>query len=202
MGMYFDENGTAENKFQSIDSALNGLCDRIDVIEAKLGVLLNAMNSISSNLQKMSLAINASLSELSTVPVNPVAVEPTVESVSVYKENTKNEETNHAIVLEIRYLGAPSGAGFEVMNERAEKTVNTLYVLEIDRSAKTARFYPDKAKISQLAYNRTSLLDPVCEIDGVGDLSSCDISIIEEDYGLLCLDIDYWKVTKKCKLRC
>ena len=111
-----------------------------------------------------------------------------------------NEECK-AVNVEIRYLGAPSGEGFEIMNERAAKSFDTFYILEIDRANGKAKFYPNNENLTQMIQSKHYYLDPVCIIDGSLD-NLCYLNITPENYGELVLDRDYWQVTKKCIIKC
>lgn len=208
MGMFINENKTAEKQFRDIDKTLNGLFDRIDSAEEKLETLKLVLGKLSDSLQEMSLSIKTALNQ--ACDVNESIETSCTISASEEKEPIHEcapEEKVGADVkveseFEIRFLGAPSGSGFEVMNERTEKSISTLYILEIDRANKIAYFYPNKENIAKLVYDRPHNLEPVCDIEGVDD-SLCDLYISKDDYGVLHLEApDYWKVQKKCLIKC
>lgn len=200
MGMYFEDNDSSEKKFVSIDEVLNQLCNRIDATEAKLDILNELLSCISVNLKEISCTIETTLNKKETArfcvtdnPINNVEKESECELATSDNNTPKN--------LEIRFLGSPSGAGFEVMNEKTEKTISTLYILEIDRENRTAYFYPNKDNLSQLIYDKTNLLDYVCDVEGTLT-SSCNLNISREHYGKLQLNADYWELKKKCLIIC
>ena len=111
-----------------------------------------------------------------------------------------NEECE-AVKIELRYLGAPSGSGFEIINERSTISFDTLYILEIDRANGKAKFYPNVENLTQMVQSRNYYIDPVCDIEGSLD-NICSFNISRENYGELILDNDYWQVTKKFLIKC
>lgn len=112
---------------------------------------------------------------------------------------SREEKPEQSKFTETRYLGAPSGQGFEVMNERGTKSIDTIYILEIDRENRTAKFYPNNDNVMQLIQDRKYYLDPVCDVEGSLD-SLVYLNIPKENYGELTLDGDYWSLKKKCKI--
>lgn len=202
MGMYFDDNDSVEIKFTSIDNALNGLCERFDNTEEFLRVLLGKIDKLTEDFTDLSLKIQTSLiNEKVEANVNEDFSSETKILNPTLTDSLEAKSDPHPIGLEIRYLGAPSGAGFEVMNERTEKNISTLYILEIDRAEKIAYFYPNKENLSQLIYDKQNLLNHVCDVEGVLT-SDYEFNIQPQDYGVLMLESDYWKLKKKCLIKC
>ncbi len=125
----------------------------------------------------------------------------TAEDTVPQTQYTPTNEEEKAMDVEIRYLGAPSGNGFEMINERTTKSIDTLYILEIDRANGKAKFYPNNENLTQMIQSKHYYIDPVCDIEGSLD-SLCYLNIAPENYGELLLDRDYWQVTKKCIIKC
>lgn len=204
---------------QSEEDEISRLCSRIDFLEKKIDVLCDILCRLSSGFKDLSDAtyVKSYLDYTSSVKsctLEQDELQAMQEQVSdnsdtagqmygthaenVSAEENKETETIHREYV-IRYLGAPSGNGFEVMNERTNIGVNTLYVLEIAREENYARFYPNVDNKVQLINERNYLFDPVCE--AIGDLQySSTLSVIEDNYGELELNGDYWILKKKCKV--
>ena len=198
---------------------------RIDALERKVELLSDMLCRLSGGFRDLSEATRYSnyvsddtIASCNIYDTNRVADAgscdvPDIESPVVFGINEMNrtelvsseepEETetvtSPSFNFETRYLGSPSGEGFEVMNERESKSVNSLYILKIDRERNYARFYPNMENSRQLVNERGTLLEPVCEI--IGELQNATgLNVFEENYGELQLNGDYWTLVRKCKI--
>jgi len=170
--MFINENETAEKQFRDIDKTLNGLFDRIDSVEEKLETLKLVLGKLSDSLQEMSLSIKTALNQACDVneSIETSCTIPASEEKEPIHECAPEEKVGADVKVEsefeIRFLGAPSGSGFEVMNERTEKSISTLYILEIDRANKIAYFYPKKKILPNLYMISRIILNPYATLKG------------------------------------
>lgn len=208
-----------DKEMESRVKECNELRCRIDALERKVELLSDMMSRLSGGFRDLSEATRYSnymtddadydTKEVVTecacevdTNVSPIAVpvdENNQTDLAPLEKDGSDSVMSSSFNYEIRYLGSPSGSGFEVMNERDSMSVNSFYILEIDRERCFARFYPNVANSKQLVLERANLLDPVCEIVGE-PLNADELNVAEENYGELQLCGDYWALVKKCKI--
>lgn len=190
----------------------NDVCElnrRIAELEKKVTAMEEVLAKMSASFKEMpSFTINDIKNNVEPCTVNSVATDDNGSNAAYVVADSPQQtqctpanEENKAVNVEIRYFGAPSGEGFEIINERTVKSFDTLYILEIDRANGKAKFYPNNENLTQMIQSRHYYIDPVCNIDGPLD-NLCYLNITPENYGELELDKDYWQVTKKCVIKC
>lgn len=179
-----------EQQIVCLDQAISRLCDRFDQFESILFLIKDAVEKSAKD---------------STTVNNDVHVFPMVEVPSgIHVEDEQpvgniNAKSDMATI--IGYCGQPEGPGFDNASITTEKGIRSLYEIRITDNAH-AYFFPLEDKLLRFRNNASSLLLPVCTIEG--DITECQgFTINETEYGQLELDDSgYWKVLKKCIIRC
>ncbi len=129
------------------------------------------------------------------------SIEPSMEKEGPNLRDESQSNTQlHSQVIRY-YFGTPDGAGFEQCNAFTDSdSPKVLYVIE-SADGINGRFYPLNRSFARLRSNANSFLMPLCEVVGSLDtLASLNLST--EDYGEVELADDYWKVTRKCIIKC
>ena len=175
------DNYSIEQKIDCLDRVISILCNRFDNFEA---ILLEIKNFLEEKYGSMDSSLVDDL-------------QPTVNQTPI--SEVENEDAPSKIT--VGFCGQPDGPGFDDTSITEERGIRSLYeIRKIDSTHAT--FLPMSDKLSRFRNNVTSLLLPVCDVEG--DISECNDIIIEnEDWGELLLeDGNYWKVVKKCLIKC
>ena len=201
MSNFFDEDEILNlgQKIERLDEVIEGLCSRLDAFETRIfqcnsdfmSQIKTELNDLRNLLQPQSVKDENrdSMSEFDTM-----ASEDKV--VCTEKQNEVDK-----LPIKIVYCDSPSGNVFEVMNITDDKSLRSLFQIEIETST-MARFFPLADKIGRLKMNLDSVFLPVCDSDD--NLIDYDTFEVDKaDYGILELvDNTYWQVNKKCFVKC
>lgn len=174
------DNFYSESEMISLKQKIDILSQSISVLCDKLDGLKDILLEIKDIQQKYA---SAAVDEL---PVHPLPID------------TSNQREEKFVV---GFCGQPEGPGFSDADLTDQKGIRSLYqILKTD--ATHAMFFPLIDKLSRFRNNPTSLLLPVCDIDG--DITECQKIIVDrEGFGELELvDANYWTVKQRCQIKC
>lgn len=200
MSNFFDDDEILNigQKIDRLDEVIGGLCSRLDAFETKLfqcnsdftTQIRTELNELGSLLQSQSVNKNRNSKH-----------EPDIVESEDKVECTEKQNSVDGFHLKIVYCDSPSGNVFEVINITNDKTLRSLFQIEIE-TLTMARFFPLVDKIGRLKMNLDSVFLPVCDSDdNLMDYDSFDVD--KADYGILELvDNTYWQVKKKCFVKC
>lgn len=201
MSNFFDDDETLNigQKIDRLDEVIGGLCSRLDAFETKL---LQCNSDFTTQIRT---ELNELRSLLQSQSVNNENINSKHEPDIVESEDKVEGTEKHNSVVDIHtktvYCDSPSGNVFEVINITNDKTLRSLFQIEIE-TLTVARFFPLVDKIGRLKMNLDSVFLPVCDSDdNLMDYDSFDVD--KADYGILELvDNTYWQVKKKCFVKC
>lgn len=170
----------------------------------------------SPNLEKRLQSVEASLSDISKElsEIKSLLTKPSTgnssEKEKVFNsapQGVKQDATPQPVSSQIsshityEYYSKCYAAGFKnmakVLNASANETdAMSKYVVEVN--GEVASYYPVTSKFQELIFNLSTMLEPVCTIEGVAS-NAHRIDVVQK--GELMKVADGWNVTKKCKIR-
>lgn len=188
-------NMPASQKFDELCQMINRLCERIDNLEMTIRNNIGTRTNTNKTLES-----EETLHPISSID-NQIKNPSQDTSLNNLNSNSEKVEFPNDNTRKLLFAGQPEGAGFDINSVTNDKGIRSLYCFELT-DGKHAKYYPLQDKILRFQNSPSSLIEPVCEIEG--DIKECTSLLIEEsNKGEVELqDDNYWFVTKKCHVTC